>query len=504
MNCLRCNALNPEGKKYCGDCGAILDSSFAPLKEVIERIIPDQIQLALKQELKNQKSIETEITENVVNRLLGWARVLGFFFAVPIAVLVGVVGKSYFDVRTLLGTAQTDVKQTVDKAKRDLGGLAEDAKEKVAPSIEGARQQAQQVKNEFEGMKAQVDDLIKEGQQVRARYKKLQSDAAKYEAVNKTLETLTAKNEEQSKKLKTLEEKIIERADILVNVFDGTRKLVSPNTRLSLVVIDGNGKEVPAGVVKSPSVRLRVPFHDSVGDNYSVTVSADGFSTVGYTPVHVSYTFLPTVDLMLLRKKSVFNFQGAAWERLKQTDPGLWTLLTAGTSETVAKKRYEELMRTKPGSLAGLLNLSTAMRDVDLPSGRLLSYLKELVWDNTLAEDRFFAYADQALGGQLKVAAQQGDFAPAGLQPSATSRYKQIGRPEARLELVLYENDKRVVGGVNYIKVECSITKDPAAHTLIESDLSKGLLDAKAIYVLLWTAGRRGGVPEFNPPYTIE
>ncbi len=49
--------------------------------------------------------------------------------------------------------------------------------------------------------------------------------------------------------------------------------------------------------------------------------------------------------------------------------------------------------------------------------------------------------------------------------------------------------------------------KDLAAHALLEviaNALTGDLTDPKNVYVLRWIAGRRAGVPEFNPPYTIE
>jgi hypothetical protein len=53
--------------------------------------------------------------------------------------------------------------------------------------------------------------------------------------------------------------------------------------------------------------------------------------------------------------------------------------------------------------------------------------------------------------------------------------------------------------------------KDIGAHALLEvvpNTVGKlagqsGLTDPKQVYVLRWIAGRRAGVPEFNPLYTI-
>ena len=47
-----------------------------------------------------------------------------------------------------------------------------------------------------------------------------------------------------------------------------------------------------------------------------------------------------------------------------------------------------------------------------LPSKRSLDYFKEILWDESLAQDRFFGYADASLVDQVRTAAAQGVFAP--------------------------------------------------------------------------------------------
>jgi len=43
---------------------------------------------------------------------------------------------------------------------------------------------------------------------------------------------------------------------------------------------------------------------------------------------------------------------------------------------------------------------------------QFLSVPQEVVWDDSLAQDRFFAYADKALIDQVKLGAEQGEFVP--------------------------------------------------------------------------------------------
>src|SRR5260370_41847249 len=93
-------------------------------------------------------------------------------------------------------------------------------------------------------------------------------------------------------------------------------------------------------------------------------------------------------------------------------------------------------MRNQALAFACLSNPMTAMRDIDLPSGNPLTYLKQLIWEAipnrniaAPAPDRFYAYAYKHLVTQVKLAAQEGEFAPL-MDPHvfhqrATTRYTQ-------------------------------------------------------------------------------
>jgi hypothetical protein len=169
-------------------------------------------------------------------------------------------------------------------------------------------------------------------------------------------------------------------------------------------------------------------------------------------------------------------------------------------------------MEDKPAVLACFFNLVRAMSQIHLPASTPLDYMRELIWDDTFAQDRFFAYADAQLVDQVKRAADQGEFAPevgsAIFHPGATSSFKQIQFGEANVQLTFHEDDRKTIGGVDCVKVEPDIDyfKDLGAHALLEviaNKLTGSLTDPRQVYVLRWIAGRRAGVPEFNPPYSI-
>jgi hypothetical protein len=257
-----------------------------------------------------------------------------------------------------------------------------------------------------------------------------------------------------------------------------------------------------------------VPFFNNLGDNYTVIVYADGYKQAGFTPVKVSRDLQQVVDIMLLPKNGTFKFRYADLASLKQSAPKLFKLLSHGAvNDAAAKNRYSQLIKQHPATLAALFNIATAMDQIHLPQGTPLDYLIELIWDDSMQQDRFFAYGNKALIEQVKLAAAQGEFAPepgAGFfHPGATLSYKQVQFGEANVQLTFHENDTRTIDGIACVKVEPDIDyyKDLGAHALLEvvpSSITGGLTDPEQVYVLRWIAGQHAGVPEFDPPYTIE
>lgn len=305
-----------------------------------------------------------------------------------------------------------------------------------------------------------------------------------------------------------------EKAKLLLNVFDGTRKPISSEVNLLVKLRDGTGKEVHWDHHQGPSIEFSVPFYNNFGDNYAVIVSADHHQQAGFHPVHVDKDEEQTLDLMLLPKHTGFDFSAATWEVLGNTHSELRDLLAAGSGDpAAAEARYTDLMDNQPKALACLLNVTTAMAEVELDGGSPLDYLKQLIWDSqSIKQDRFFAYAKRSLLDDVRAAAEQGEFSPEPLpglfHPGATASYKQKQFGEANLQLSFHENDKHEINGVEYMVVEADIDyyDDPVAHAILEviPNHFKGPTEPIAAYVLRWIAGRHAGVPDFEPPYTIE
>jgi hypothetical protein len=202
-------------------------------------------------------------------------------------------------------------------------------------------------------------------------------------------------------------------AKINLNLFDGTRKPLAANTEVLIRIIDGNQKQLFADFRKGASLQFNVPFYGNFGDQYTVIVSADRYVQAGFQPVKLTPALPRTVDLMLLPKDGDYNFFDAKWTVLGETHPVLRNLLAHGAgNEAAARDRYEQFMEDKPDSLAAFLNITTAMAGIHLPVGTPIDYLKEIIWDDAVVQDRFYAWADRDLVEQVKRAATAGFFAP--------------------------------------------------------------------------------------------
>jgi len=300
---------------------------------------------------------------------------------------------------------------------------------------------------------------------------------------------------------------------IVVNVYDGTRNLIDGDLNLTITIRDNNQKQLFKVMQKGAIQGFIVPFNNNHIDRHSVIVSASKHVQAGFYPVIVSKDESTRLDLMLLPKKAGFDFSAASWTKLQADHNILFRVLSSGASATEARTRYEDFKTKAPGSLSAFFNVTTAARDVILPSGRALSYFKEMIWDEKrMGEDRFFVYADAALVDQVKQAAAQGKFeGQPGLEinhPGATCSYKQKQFGEANIQFSFHENDKKDVEGVPCVKLELDMDyyKSLLSHAILEvipHKVSKGKTDPRKLYVLRWIAGRFAGVPDFDPPYTI-
>jgi hypothetical protein len=296
-----------------------------------------------------------------------------------------------------------------------------------------------------------------------------------------------------------------------LRIFDGTRQPFSAPAKFLVTITDGNKNQRVQDYYQANDITFDdLPFFDNFGDNYTVLVWADGFQQAGFTPVTLSDQDPTTLDVMLIGKNPGFSFVNARWNDANASYP----FLGSDVSNADGEARFDNLLDKAEKSLACLLNLGEAMSQINLSQGTPLDYIKQALWDvdHYPAQDRFFAWCDARLVDQVRDAARAGTFAvennPGTFHPGATSSWKQIEFGEANVQLTFHENDKKVIGGVDCVMVEPDIDyfQDLTAHGLCEvipNALTHSLTDPTQVYVLRWMAGRKAGIPEFAPLYTI-
>ncbi|HWZ44983.1 MAG TPA: hypothetical protein VNW97_16025 [Candidatus Saccharimonadales bacterium] len=173
MECPNCKCSNPEGKKFCNDCGVQLNPS-----QYVS--IPDlnrQIRAAIKEELRDQKVVEVEITELVISRIAGWARLLGYFAGVPLTILVLVLGgfgiKKYTDLWSLANAAEQKVKPVVDQAQNQANDLSEKTK-RLKDEGDKVEKQLSELEPQIAAIKASSEKLSTLESTVNTRFSVLQ------------------------------------------------------------------------------------------------------------------------------------------------------------------------------------------------------------------------------------------------------------------------------------------------------------------------------------------
>ncbi|MCA9805536.1 MAG: hypothetical protein KC777_26380 [Cyanobacteria bacterium HKST-UBA02] len=309
------------------------------------------------------------------------------------------------------------------------------------------------------------------------------------------------------------------RAAIQVEIVDGTRQPLPAGTEVLVRVIDGNQKEILARYVKSSSITVdNLEFHDNFQDLYTVIVWSRGYKQAGFHPVRLQRGKTASVFLMLRPEHARLDFSYATWDKLKLRLPSLSAALSSGLSDREARERYEQLMRDKPLVLAHLLNVGSVLERLELPSGKtIMPFYRLILFDETLEQDKFFAYVDRRLVGELRAAVAAGIFEYAAgadvFHKGNTASFKETDFWEANVQITFYERDSRVVDGIELVRVDTDIDyyRDPAAHILLEvipNTLGGKMTNPLEVYQLRWIASRssrnvRGGMV-FDPPYVIE
>lgn len=324
-------------------------------------------------------------------------------------------------------------------------------------------------------------------------------------------------------------------AQILVNLYDGARQPLSKTVSWLARLSDGQPlaarRTHTFDNLKGSSKLFTVPFFDNFFDDYTVLVSPHGLEDSGWFPVRVHPNAPAILDILTLPKEGSPHFANATWPHLRQSRPDVAAIVQRGCEDAnSAAQKYGIALEDRPKALACFLNIITALAGMRLASGRPpLDYYWNIAWplgtdnwparlDQVFKQDRFFCYVDESILPDIRKSAEAGIFAPelnpGLLHPDATESYKQTQFDVANVQLTFHGHDAftfaRDDGSpVRCIKIEPDIDyyKDLLTHGLLEvlpNWLSHNATDPTVAFALRWMAGRRAGLPSFNPLFTVE
>lgn len=198
---VRCKALNPDGQKYCGECGAALSTERAAGVSDLQPLIEE----ALERRLKEQKVVEIEVSQAIAARLVEWAKLLGFFVAIPLAllaVILGIMGFSdYKNFNDHINKSINTFDNKVSDIQKSLDSKVLVAAQSTTASMEQARQLSNLAKEESVRLTSELQRLR---DLVDANSQKVASLATKVERIEQFgFEGFSASTEELRRKLES-------------------------------------------------------------------------------------------------------------------------------------------------------------------------------------------------------------------------------------------------------------------------------------------------------------
>lgn len=156
--CPNCSSAVPEDHAFCGKCGHPVRQTLTSLSE---RLTKAETRSALKE----QKYLELETVENIMNGVQKRVTRFLFFAGIPV-VLAGIAlsvmfGKDYYDLKTIAANAQAGIGAVLEQAKSVAGGALATANDARSKSDEVHRD-VQTTQAHVGQLKAEVDRQLSE------------------------------------------------------------------------------------------------------------------------------------------------------------------------------------------------------------------------------------------------------------------------------------------------------------------------------------------------------
>ncbi|HMW00479.1 MAG TPA: hypothetical protein PKE58_10055 [Acidobacteriota bacterium] len=157
MNCPRCNAGNPDGKKYCGDCGTLLETNLT-------LVSPEgraYIKALMKEEFKDRELVEHQVALAVwdifYKRIQIGTIVIGAF----LVILSGLGWSKYKDINVVL----QDALAQAEKARAKAQAVNDDVQRilgSAQQALNEANQNVEQVRDNSNGKTKELLNVIKQ------------------------------------------------------------------------------------------------------------------------------------------------------------------------------------------------------------------------------------------------------------------------------------------------------------------------------------------------------
>lgn len=152
MLCPKCGSTNPNDKGFCGDCGEILDAHLSSLVTAIAGKY-------IREELKDRKVIETEISESVVIRIQNWTKLVLYPATGLLAILTVIL--TFFGINTVQGlkNLRKEVTSEATSAKNEITNEATSAKKEINNTSEQIEKTQGELDAAQERTKARMSDM---------------------------------------------------------------------------------------------------------------------------------------------------------------------------------------------------------------------------------------------------------------------------------------------------------------------------------------------------------
>jgi GH25 family lysozyme M1 (1,4-beta-N-acetylmuramidase) len=131
--CTRCGTENPGGNKFCGQCGAPLDSVSTSVAAYLDANLKGRIDEIIKDRFRDKEIVETRLAAGVAEKLSGWGKLYGLYVGLPLVAATAYLAWLGFDVSKALNTLQ----ETIAAATKRAG--------EVTANVDRTRERAEQL-----------------------------------------------------------------------------------------------------------------------------------------------------------------------------------------------------------------------------------------------------------------------------------------------------------------------------------------------------------------------